>query len=86
MHGPREVLNELKWRDPSALARAAVRYVHRGAPGDERSVSGSQIAALHASFMGLTDGAMIPFHRIFSIESDGARLWVRSGHGREEKH
>lgn len=84
MRGPREVLNALKWRD-DALASAEVWYVHRGAPDDTRIVRGSEVIALHASFMelrapherGMGGTAMIPYHRVFRIDAGGRTLWER---------
>jgi hypothetical protein len=79
LRGPREVLNELKWRD-GALDEALVWYVHRGAPGDARAVRGGEIRGLGTSFLELED-ASIPYHRVFRIERAGAVVWER-GAGR----
>ena len=79
MHGPREVLNELKWRH-DALAEAEVWYVHRGAPNDTRIVRGGEIVALHHSFLELRSRhgpAMIPYHRVFRIDRGGGPIWER---------
>jgi hypothetical protein len=76
MRGPREVLNELKWKE-HALDDALVWYVHRGAPGDARAVSGRDVRALGASFLELGD-ASIPYHRVFRIERPaGTVVWER---------
>lgn len=85
MRGPREVLNELKWRE-GALASARVHYVHRGAPGDARVVSGERITDLGHSFFTLVERGRetsIPYHRVFVVEVDGRVVWERRGHGRE---
>ncbi|UCF07231.1 MAG: DUF504 domain-containing protein [Thermoplasmata archaeon] len=63
---PREILNELKWREDRDISRAEIWYVHRGAPDDTMIVSGEEIEALEHSFMVLAD-ASIPYHRIFRI-------------------
>lgn len=80
VHGPREVLNEMKWRTHD-LERALIHYVHRGAPGDERVVTGAEIVSLGHSFMELRSAgplpAMIPYHRIVLIERDGETVWRR---------
>lgn len=86
MHGPREVLNELKWREGYDLAEAAIWYVHRGAPGDARIVRGDQVERLGTSFLELASDeapgrhASIPYHRVFRIDYEGRPLWVRRGH------
>lgn len=63
---PREILNELKWRDDRDLSRAEIWYVHRGAPNDTKIISGEEIQSLERSFMVLEE-ASIPYHRIFKI-------------------
>jgi uncharacterized protein (UPF0248 family) len=60
---PREVLNELRWKPGENLAEASITYVHRGAPGDEMTISGGDIVELEHSFF-VTKDAMIPYHRI----------------------
>lgn len=81
---PREVLNELKWRD-RALARARVTYRHRGAPHDERTIEGNDIAELGRSFFELRStrpfSSSIPYHRVLRIEVDGALVWERRESG-----
>lgn len=83
MHGPREVLNALQWRD-HALHEAVIHYVHRGAPNDARVVPGSDVVELGRSFMGLRDPragvTMIPYHRVFRIERGDSCVWERRGH------
>jgi uncharacterized protein (UPF0248 family) len=63
---PKEVLNEIKWRPGLSLDRVEITYEHRGAPGDERIISGSEIAALDRSFFS-TGRSSIPYHRIRRI-------------------
>lgn len=80
VHGPREVLNELKWRE-GALHEAVVHYIHRGAPGDTRIVEGARILELGASFFTLQDRrgpASIPYHRVFRIDRRGDIIWERA--------
>jgi uncharacterized protein (UPF0248 family) len=80
MWGPREVLNELRWRHDD-LASARVFYVHRGAPDDTRVVGGDQVLRLETSFLVLADRrgeAHIPYHRVFRIERHGETVWERA--------
>lgn len=73
-------MNEIKWHR-HALERARITYVHRGAPGDERTVSGAEVVDLGPSFFELRSEeplpAMIPYHRVLRIEVDGAIAWER---------
>ena len=73
---PRDILNELKWRDDRDISRAEIWYVHRGAPNDTMIVSGDRIAELAHSFMVLDD-ASIPYHRIFRIIYDNEVIFER---------
>jgi uncharacterized protein (UPF0248 family) len=72
----KDALDELRWHR-QRLGDAVIAYRHRGAPGDERHVRGSDILALRASFFDLPDGASIPYHRVLRIELDGAVVWER---------
>lgn len=76
MTNPREILNELKWRDDRDLDLAEVFYVHRGAPEDYRILKGSEIRDLGRSFIGVED-AHIPYHRIFQIVYKGDVIFSR---------
>ena len=73
---PKEILNELKWRDDRDISRAEIWYVHRGAPNDTIIVTGDRIVELEHSFMVLED-AHIPYHRIFKIIYNGDVIFER---------
>jgi uncharacterized protein (UPF0248 family) len=73
---PREILNELKWRDDRELSEAEIWYIHRGAPNDTKIISGNEILTLERSFMVLKE-ASIPFHRIFKIVYEGEVTFER---------
>ena len=66
MTNPRDILNELKWKQDCDLEQAEIWYIHRGAPNDTKIISGKDIVKLEKSFMQTTT-AMIPYHRIFKI-------------------
>ena len=66
MPNPRDILNELKWKQDCDLYQAEIWYVHRGAPNDTKIISGRDIIKLEKSFMKTTT-AMIPYHRILKI-------------------
>jgi hypothetical protein len=74
---PREVLSQLKWGPAGGLERAEVTYLHRGAPGDEMTVIGSEITELERSFF-CTSESKIPYHRIRRILLDGSVLYDSS--------
>ena len=66
MTNPRDILNELKWKQDCNLEQAEIWYINRGAPNDTKIISGKDIVKLEKSFMQTTT-AMIPYHRIFKI-------------------
>jgi uncharacterized protein (UPF0248 family) len=72
----KDVLSELKWRVDRDLDRASVHYVHRGAPDDEKVISGSEIIDLETSFFSTAE-AMVPYHRIFRVEYENEVLFER---------
>jgi len=76
METTRDILNELKWRHESSLDEVKIYYVHRGAPGDYRVMSGSEIKELSRSFI-KTEEAQIPYHRIFKIEYEEKIIFER---------
>jgi uncharacterized protein (UPF0248 family) len=71
---PRQILNTLRWKPGEDLAGAWITYVHRGAPGDEMTVSGSDIVELERSFF-VTKEAKIPYHRIKLIRYRGNAIF-----------
>ena len=66
MTNPRDILNELKWKQDCDLNQAEIWYIHRGAPNDTKIMSGKDIIKLNKSFI-QTSTAMIPYHRVFKI-------------------
>ena len=67
----------LRWRDGCDLASAAIHYLHRGAPDDERVLDGSMITALGSSFIEVGE-ASIPYHRVFKIIVAGRVVFQRA--------
>lgn len=73
---PRDILNEIKWRDDLELSRCRIFYVHRGAPGDSMCVNGDDIIDIGRSFMVLAN-SHIPYHRIYRIVYAGEEIYSR---------
>jgi uncharacterized protein len=76
MTNPRDILNQLKWKQDYDLEQAEIWYVHRGAPNDTKIISGKKIIKLEKSFMKTTT-AMIPYHRIFKIKYEEKVIFRR---------
>ena len=70
----KRILDELKWHPAKSLSDAEITYLHRGAPGDEVTISGGEILALEKSFfvvMRCGRETRIPYHRIREIRHRG---------------
>jgi hypothetical protein len=72
---PREVLSRAK-HVGGGFEGLAITYVHRGAPGDLKTIEGRDVIDIGRGFLELATGAMIPMHRIVEIR-DGDRLLFR---------
>lgn len=74
---PREVLNELKWREDKDIAKAKVWYEHRGGETGYVIIGGEEIVDLEKGYF-TTIQARIPFYKIFRIEYEGEIIFERS--------
>jgi uncharacterized protein (UPF0248 family) len=74
---PRDVLNRLKWKEGESIGEAVIYYVHRGAPGDSKAVSGSDITGLEGFCFELNTGTCIPYHRVYKITYRGETVFER---------
>jgi len=74
-NNPKDILNELKWKENLNLEKAEIWYIHRGAPNDTKIISGKEVVKLGKSFM-QTNTAMIPYHRVFKIVNYGKDLYI----------
>ncbi|WP_319507758.1 RNA repair domain-containing protein [uncultured Methanolobus sp.] len=74
---PRDILNELKWKDGIDINECSIEYIHRGAPGHTKTVSGENITDIGHSFFTLIPDTMIPYHRILQINYKGKKIHVK---------
>ncbi len=75
---PREVLNELKWREDLGIAGAEIWCLDRNRAEGYSVISGAEILRLGPSFFDTTR-ATIPYHRIFRITHGGREVYRRPG-------
>lgn len=73
----RDALNRLKWKEGENIGEAVIFYVHRGAPGDSKAVSGADIIKLEGFCFELATGACIPYHRVYKITYRGETVFER---------
>jgi len=70
----REILNELRWREPNRLADARVFYRDRTRPEGYRLIRGSEILELERRYF-TTRTARLPYYKIEKIECAGEALF-----------
>ena len=70
-----QVLNRLKWT--GRLGYAEVTFVHRGAPGDIKTISGKNITEVRKGYMVYSnlEETVIPLHRIVEVRVSGEVVW-----------
>ena len=72
----REVLNELRWRQPSHLEDANIVYRDRTRPEGFRVIPGSEVVALERRYFATRVGRL-PYYKIERIECAGEVLSER---------
>jgi uncharacterized protein (UPF0248 family) len=74
----KKLLNELLWHPEKSLDGVDIIYVHRGAPGDVKSVKAEEVA-FEKSFFVINNHreARIPYHRIREIKKGSGVLWKK---------
>jgi len=75
MPSVRDILNEFKWKNKE-LSKLTICFVHRGAPGDIKCVSGDEIVSVDRAYFSLKK-AMIPYHRVVSVSFEEEILFDR---------
>jgi len=73
-----QVLNRLKWK--GGLEKCEIIILHRGAPGDRKTIQGSKITGLDRHYFWYKNGreTTIPLHRIQEIRLEEKILWKRN--------
>jgi uncharacterized protein (UPF0248 family) len=72
----REVLNELRWREPSLLADAIILYRDRARPGGFLTLRGDEVSDLERRYF-TARGGRLPYYKIERIEVAGRIVFQR---------
>ena len=72
----RDALLKRKWSDED-LDELTIEYISRGSPGDRARFHGHEILHIGRSFVELSEGTMIPFHRMTGIFKGDELIWSR---------
>lgn len=75
---PRDILNELKWKEGLDINECSIQYIHRGAPSDTKTVSGEDIVDIGHMFFTLFPDTMIPYHRILQMKYKGKTIYSKA--------
>jgi len=87
----RDVLNKLLWDPRESIADHELTYIHRGAPGDMRTIPCNLIEEVKISWFTYRSQeeveTFIPFHRVLEIRNvkTGQTLWEKRAPRRVEK-
>ncbi len=73
---PREILNELKWREDKDISKAEIWYRSRDTAEGFVIITGDELKELGKSFFSTTQ-ATIPFYKIIRITYDGEVIFDR---------
>ena len=79
----RDVLNRILWDPREKVSQYCLTFIHRGAPGDARTVPVSDIEEVHSSWFLLRDRmeglVTIPFHRVLEVRDvgSGKTVWQK---------
>lgn len=83
----RDLLNRARW-SRGDLHGLELTVVHRGAPGDQRTLTGARIVSIGPSGIEVApeetevETCFVPYHRFVSVRGgDGALLWARRAGG-----
>ena len=75
----KNILNMILWHPEMDVEKTRVTYVHRGARGNLKTISGSSIESLEGGFLILNEGTHIPYHSSDVCSSDlfygRSRFW-----------
>jgi len=78
------VLSRLEWGENVALEDLEFLVIDRGAPGDRRVLASPEVEGRDRSYLHLTGGGRVPYHRVLEVRRDGEVLWRREVAGTDE--
>jgi hypothetical protein len=73
----RNIINMILCHPKMQITEIKITYIHRGAPGNLKTINGDSIERLARGFLILKEGTQIPFHRIVKITDKNKILWKK---------
>lgn len=74
----KNILDMLFWHPHKDISYTKISYIHRGAPGNIKTISGRRVENMEKGFLVLEDETHIPFHRIIKIEHNQKVIWKKT--------
>lgn len=78
----RAIINRLKWSSEGGLSDCEIIILHRGAPGNLRSINGRSIKDVAPRALICEDcgeETLIPYHRVRLIKKGTKTVWANAG-------
>jgi uncharacterized protein len=73
----RNTINMILWHPDMKNTEIKITYIHRGVPGNLKTITGNSIKKLERGFLVLNEGKQIPLHRIVKITNNNKILWKK---------
>lgn len=74
----KNILDLLFWHPNKEIDNTIISYIHRGATGNIKTITGDEIKRIEKGFLVLQDDIYIPLHRIIKIEYNQNLVWKKS--------
>ncbi len=71
------VLSQLEWGEGIDPHQLEYLVVDRGAPDDRRVLSYPEVTGRDRSYLHLSGGGRVPYHRVLEVRMEGRVLWAR---------
>lgn len=71
------VLSQLEWGEGIDPRRLEYLVTDRGAPDDRRVLAAPEVTGRDRSYLHLSGGGRVPYHRVLEVRMEGRVLWAR---------
>ena len=73
----RNTINMILWHPDMKNTETKITYIHRGIPGNIKTINADSITKIERGFLVLKEGTEIPVHRIIKITNNNNILWKK---------
>lgn len=75
----KRILDLMLWHPKRDISNCKITFLHRGGPGNLKTINGSDIKKLDQGFLILEEDVHIPYHRIVKIDCENNLIWKKCG-------